>query len=426
MTRTHLTDEVTPDLDGKRVTVAGWAEETRDMGGLFFLVLRDGHGKVQVTLAKKRVDAKLFDAARAVPRESVVEVTGTVRKEPKAPGGCELQPESLRVVSAARVPLPLDPSEKVPADLDTRLDARFLDLRRPAVQALFRLRSELLGTLRGLFIERGFVEIHTPKILAAAAEGGAALFPVAYFEQEAFLAQSPQLYKQSMMATGLDRVFEIGPIFRAEEHDTRKHLNEAISIDVECAWMDDMQVMDLAEEAVAACYETAAKSRWTKPLGLKVAVPKRPFRRLTYKEAVAMIPEHARFGEDLSTAAEKALGDKIGAPYFITDWPTRLKPYYTQPGPDPEFSKGFDLMHPRMELASGGQRVHDPDLLEKRIREQGLNPAAFEFYLKAFRYGMPPHAGWGMGLDRLMACIAGVENIREVVLFPRDRKRLVP
>jgi aspartyl-tRNA synthetase len=190
--------------------------------------------------------------------------------------------------------------------------------------------------------------------------------------------------------------------------------------------MDDAQVMDLAEEVVAACYARAAGSRWLKPLQIGLTVPKRPFRRLTYKEAVSMIPDHARFGEDLSTAAEKALGDKIGAPYFITDWPTRLKPYYTQPGPDPALCRGFDLMHPRMELASGGQRVHDPDLLEKRIREQGLNPAAFEFYLKAFRYGMPPHAGWGLGLDRLLACIAGVENIREVVLFPRDRKRLVP
>lgn len=424
--RTHASDQVTPDLDGKRVTVAGWVEETRDMGGLFFLILRDGFGKVQVTLSKKRVDASLFDSARAIPRESVVEVTGAVRREPKAPAGCEVQPEALRVVSAARVPLPLDPSEKVPADLDTRLDSRFLDLRRPAVQATFRLRSELLQTLRRLFAESGFVEIHTPKILAAAAEGGAALFPVAYFEKEAFLAQSPQLYKQSMMATGLDRVFEIAPIFRAEEHDTRKHLNEAVSIDVECAWMDDKQAMDLAEEAVVACYEAAVASRWQKPLGLDLKVPKRPFRRLTYKEAVGMIPEHARFGEDLSTAAEKALGDKIRAPYFITDWPTRLKPYYTQPGPDPTLSKGFDLMHPRMELASGGQRVHDPDLLENRIRAQGLNPAAFEFYLKTFRYGMPPHAGWGMGLDRLLACITGAENIREVVLFPRDRKRLVP
>lgn len=426
MSRTHTSDQVTPDLDGKRVTVAGWVEETRDMGGLFFLVLRDGFGKVQVTLAKKRVDASLFDAVRAIPRESVIEVVGSVKREAKAPGGCEIQPEAIRVVSAARTPLPLDPSEKVPADLDTRLDSRFLDLRRPGVQAVFRLRSEILETLRRFFAERGFVEIHTPKILAAAAEGGAALFPVAYFEKEAFLAQSPQLYKQSMMATGLDRVFEIGPIFRAEEHDTRKHLNEAISIDVECAWMDDKQVMDLAEEVVVACYQQAAASRWAKPLNLKAEVPKRPFRRLTYKEAVAMIPDHARFGEDLSTAAEKALGEKVGAPYFITDWPTRLKPYYTQPGPDPEFSKGFDLMHPRMELSSGGQRVHDADLLEKRIRAQGLNPASFEFYLKAFRYGMPPHAGWGLGLDRLLACIAGAENIREVVLFPRDRKRLVP
>jgi len=249
----------------------------------------------------------------------------------------------------------------------------------------------------------------------AATEGGTDLFPISYFEKEAFLNQSPQLYKQMLMSAGMDKVFEIGPIFRAEEHDTRRHLNEAISIDLELSFADDKAVMEILEEV----------------LGLDLQVPKLPFRRITYTEALGLAGEKAgvkmQWGDDLDTETERFLGETIGEHYFLTDWPSSIKPYYTLPYVDmPEVCRGFDLMHPRMELASGAQRVHDYSQLVERIKEKGLDPDGFEFYLKAFRYGMPPHAGWGLGLSRLVMTMLKLDNIRDAVIFPRDRRRLVP
>ncbi|MBI4361669.1 MAG: aspartate--tRNA(Asn) ligase [Euryarchaeota archaeon] len=420
------TSALGPGMAGREVTLLGWAHEIRDLGGLLFLVVRDREGTAQVTLVKAKAPPDLFASARAIPRESVLRVTGTVKAEAKAPRGVEVLPTRIEVVSPAMSPLPMDPTEKVPAELDTRLNNRFMDLRRPAAQALFRLKSEVADAIRSTLRSRGFIEIQTPKILAAATEGGASLFPISYFDREAFLAQSPQLYKQMMMAAGLDRVYEIGPIFRAEEHDTHKHLNEVTSIDIEASHMDHNDVMALLEEVVVAAYRRVAESPLLPPVGVQVKVPETPFRRIPYDEAIRLAGD-IRWGDDLDTRAEKAIGEKVGHLYFITDWPTDIKPYYVMPHPDnPRLSRAFDLMHPKMELSSGAQRIHDPQLLTQRIKSKGLAPESFEFYLKAFRYGMPPHAGWGLGLERLVMTMLGVENIREVVLFPRDRQRLVP
>ena len=318
-------------------------------------------------------------------------------------------------------------------ELDTRLDARFMDIRRPCVLATFEIESAVLQSLRSYFYQNGVTEIFTPKIVAAATEGGTDLFPISYFEKEAFLNQSPQLYKQMLMSAGMDRVFEIGPIFRAEEHDTRRHLNEAISIDIEFSFADDKAVMEILEEAVAGSYRYVVENcRYQlEVLGLDLQVPKLPFKRITYNEALKLAAERAgakmQWGDDLDTETERFLGEIIGEHYFLTDWPSSIKPYYTLPYEDkPEVCRGFDLMHPRMELASGAQRVHDYSQLVERIKEKGLDPDGFEFYLDAFRYGMPPHAGWGLGLSRLVMTMLKLENIRDAVLFPRDRRRLVP
>ena len=431
--RTHYSGEITPDLDGAEVILAGWAHEIRDLGGIAFLVLRDREGLAQITLVKKLVDRAMFKSIRSISRESIVQVKGFVKSEPKAPRGFEILPSEVKILSAAECPLPLDPTEKVECELDTRLDSRFMDIRRPAALAVFEIESAVLRALRDFFYEKGITEVFTPKIVAAATEGGTDLFPISYFEREAFLNQSPQLYKQMLMGAGMDRVFEIGPIFRAEEHDTRRHLNEAISIDVEISFADDKDVMELLEQAVAKSYQHVAKncSEQLKVLGLDLPVPKVPFRRITYTEALEMASERQnvqmKWGDDLDTETEKFLGSTIGEHYFLTDWPSSIKPYYSLPYEDnPQICRGFDLMHPRMELASGAQRVHDYHLLVERIREKGLDPAGFEFYLKAFRYGMPPHAGWGLGLSRLIMTMLNLENIRDAVIFPRDRRRLVP
>jgi nondiscriminating aspartyl-tRNA synthetase len=431
--RTHYSGDITPELDGKEVTLTGFVHETRDLGGISFLVLRDRKGLAQITLVKKLVGKDMFKAVRSISRESVVLVRGTVKAEPKAPRGFEILPTEVKVLNAAQVPLPLDPTEKVECELDTRLDARFMDIRRPCVLAAFEIESAVLRSLREYFYEQGITEVFTPKIVAAATEGGTDLFPISYFEKEAFLNQSPQLYKQMLMGAGMDRVFEIGPIFRAEEHDTRRHLNEAISIDVEISFADDEGVMAILERAVAGAYKYVAENcRYQlEVLGLDLKVPKTPFRKVTYTEALELASERSeikmQWGDDLDTETEKFLGDTIGEHYFLTDWPSSIKPYYTLPYEDkPEICRGFDLMHPRMELASGAQRVHDYNQLVARIKEKGLDPEGFEFYLKAFRYGMPPHAGWGLGLSRLVMTMLNLENIRDAVIFPRDRKRLVP
>ncbi len=432
MIRTHYSTQITPEMNGTSVTICGWAHEIRDLGGITFLVVRDREGMVQVTLFKKAIDKNVLEVVRNLSRESVVAVTGTVKKEAKAPNGYELVPTQVTVLGKADSPLPMDTTGKVDADLDTRLDARFMDVRRPRTQAIFRIRHLMQKSIREFLDMEGFIEITTPKVVATATEGGTALFPITYFEREAFLNQSPQLFKQLMMSGGLDRVFEIGPIFRAEEHDTRKHLNEATSIDIEASYLDNEDVMVILENLIKHVYSTVAEkgTKYLETLGVELTIPETPFKRITYDEAISIARdcgETIEWGDDLSTESEHSIGKSIGEHYFITDWPTKIKPFYAMPYEDkPEICRAFDMMHPRMELSSGAQRVHSYELLKQRIADQGLNPDGFEFYLKAFRYGMPPHSGWGVGAERLLMTMLGIENIREVVLFPRDRKRLSP
>ncbi|HON80663.1 MAG TPA: aspartate--tRNA(Asn) ligase [Methanoregulaceae archaeon] len=424
--------EVTPESE--TAEVLGWVHEIRDLGGLTFFLVRDWSGILQVTVPKKKVGDQVLSAIRNASRESLVLVKGKVKAIEKAPGGRELVPDEFEVVSRSESPLPLDVVEKVPAELDTRLDARFLDARRPRVAAVFQVRSAVLHAISDFLYSRGFVNISTPKIVAAATEGGTELFPIAYFEKEAFLNQSPQLYKQMMMGAGFEKVFEIGPIFRAEEHNTTKHLNEATSIDIEVSFADHHVVMDLLEKLIVAVYrevnERCAPALESLEIG-PLPVPKAPFPRLPYAEAIRMASdatgEPIAYGDDIGTIAEKTVGEQMGDHYFIIDWPTEIKPYYAMPYEDnPGVCKAFDLMHPRMELSSGSQRVHQHDLLVRQIRAKGLDPDNFEFYLDPFRYGMPPHAGWGLGAERLIMTMLSLGNIREAVLFPRDRHRLTP
>ncbi|WNY29103.1 Aspartate--tRNA(Asp/Asn) ligase [Methanimicrococcus stummii] len=440
--RTHFTGEIIPDADnGKTVTLAGWAHEIRDLGGITFLVLRDRTGRAQVTLVKKKIDAELLEIVKRMSRESIITVTGTVKAEPKAPNGFELLPETITVVNEAGSPLPMDTTGKVDAELDTRLDNRFMDLRREEQTAVFVIRDTVQKSIRDFLEQNKFVETTTSKIVAAATEGGTDLFPINYFDREAFLNQSPQLFKQMLMSAGLDRVYEIGPIFRAEEHDTRKHLNEATSIDIEMSFADHEDVMELLENMIVYVYEQVVEKchKNLAVLGIELQIPKLPFNKYTYEQVLDIInneiPEiedKMVFGDDIGTQAEHLFGEyvfnKTGeSHYFIIDWPTETKPFYAMPYEDrPEISKSFDMMHRMMELSSGAQRIHQHDMLVESIEAKGLNPDGFEFYLKTFRFGMPPHAGFGVGAERLVMTMLNLDNIREAVLFPRDRKRLSP
>ncbi len=422
---------------GQSVTVAGWVHEVRDLGGIMFVILRDRSGRLQVTVPTDELDTDLVERVNDLTRESVVAVTGDTREESRAPGGIELVPTGLEVLAAAEPELPLDPSGKVDAELSTRLDNRTLDLRKPDAQAIFEVRSEILRSVRRAFREADCTEITTPKIVATGTEGGTELFPISYFGREAFMNQSPQLFKQLIAGSNLERVFEIGPIFRAEEHNTPRHLNEATSIDFEGAFVDDSGAMDVAEAVVKAAYRGVAANceDALEALGVRddVAVLEGSFPRITYQEALDRInatgelDDQLTWGDDLSTEAERVLGREMGGHYFITDWPAEVKPFYIMDREDdPEVSTGFDLMHPRMELSSGGQREHRRERLVAGFEAQGLDPAPFEYYTRMFDYGMPPHAGFGMGGERLVMTLLDLDNIREAVLFPRDRQRLSP
>jgi len=418
-------------------TVAGWIHEIRDLGGIAFLILRDTAGTLQLKFEKDELDDELVETALELPRESVIAATGTIEEEPRAPTGVELVPSSVDVLARAETDLPLDPTGKVDAELSTRLDNRTLDLRTPETRAIFEVRAEVLRAARETFRAVGCTEINTSKIVATGTEGGTELFPITYFGEEAFMNQSPQLFKQLMVGSSLERVFEIGPIFRAEEHNTPRHLNEATSIDFEGAFHDDADAMDVCEEVVTAVHRAVADNcgDQLETLGLadEFAAPEGGFPRLTYEEAIeeinatGVLDDRLVWGDDLPTEGEHALGEAVGEHYFITDWPSEIKPFYIKDrDDDPTVSTGFDLMHPRMELVSGGQREHRYDRLVEGFRQQGLDPDQFGYYTETFKYGMPPHAGWGMGGERLVMTLLGLDNIREAVLFPRDRQRLSP
>ncbi|MFQ5975932.1 MAG: aspartate--tRNA(Asn) ligase [Candidatus Hydrothermarchaeales archaeon] len=421
---------ITPQMDGESVKIAGWVHDIRDLGKLRFILIRDREGIIQITLPKKEVSTDVFSKSEELGREWVVEIEGVVKAMDKAPNGYEILPQKIEILNSSDSPLPLDPTGKVPADLDTRLDNRIMDLRRHENLDILKLRSVVLTSVRDFFLKNDFVEVNTPKLVASATKGGTELFPISYFEREAFLGQSPQLYKQMLMASGLDRIFEIAQIFRAEEHNTRKHLNEAVSIDAEAAFCNEEDVMKILENLIHSTYSKIIEKHGKEIGSLKnIKVPTCPFERISYSDAIDELQSHdlgIQWGEDFPTIAEKKLGERHSNFYFVTDWPTDIKPFYTMPREEEDICAAFDLMYRDVELASGTKRIHDYKLLKERIEAKGLNPQNFTFYLDVFKYGMPPHAGWGLGLDRLMMVITGVKNIREVVIFPRDRKRLTP
>jgi len=421
--------------DGEEVVIAGWVHERRDLGGIKFILLRDRGGIAQITAPKKKVSEDIFKLMDSLGREWVIAVKGNVKSSPQAPGGLEVIPSEIEVISMAEPSLPLDPSEKVDADIDTRLDNRFMDIRKPRVTAIFKIRSEILRAAREYLLSQAFVEIQTPKISASGTEGGTELFPLSYFEREAFLAQSPQLYKQTMMATGMDRVFEMAHYFRAEESNTRRHLSESDAVDIEMSFIENEEdVMYILENLVSHILKCVNENKKNELalLGVEVNTPSTPFRRVKYDEAISLLQEsgfNVHHGEDLGTESEKALGnivkEKYGDDlYFLTKYPLSTKPFYTNF--DGEIARAFDLDYKGVEISSGGQRIHNVEVLRTRIKEKGLPVSSFEAYLKPFRFGMPPHGGFGLGIDRLIMQMLNLENIREGVLFPHDRRRLEP
>lgn len=436
MDRPRRVEDIGPPDYDREVEVQGWVEDVRNLGGIAFILLRQRGGTLQVTAIKKE-DRELFKELTSIPRESVVAIQGVVKANKEARYGWEVIPRSLRLLSKAEAPLPLGVVDKVGAELDTRLDSRFMDLRKPAVRAIFELEALFLKGVRRCLEDQGFVEVHTPKLVAAGAEGGATLFPVKYFDRQAYLAQSPQLYKQILMASGLDRIYEVAPAFRAELSDTVRHLSEFISLDMEMAYIQGPEdVMALAEEVTTVGVEAVIDEgrKLLETLGTEVSRPRRPYPRVTYRRALDILRSKGRDlkpRSDIDTEGERLLGQAMAQEgheaYFITEYPALVKPFYIMvKDEEPDYTFGFDLDYRGVEMASGGQREHRLDHLVKRMEALGLSPASFDFYLKAFRYGMPPHGGWAIGPERWVMKMLNLGNIREATLFPRDRNRLEP
>ncbi len=429
--RSHYSIDVTPSLDGCTVTLFGLAASIRRQGGLIFIILQDREGIVQLTLHKDRVPEQVWERAENLQEHSFLGARGVVKSIAKAPHGAEMVPEALKVLAIPRRLPPIKLLRGRLPSLEKRLDLRSVDLRRPNVQAIFRVRHNVLQALRGFLTARGYLEVNTPKVIASATEGGAALFPLLYYNKEAFLAQSPQLYKEQL-TPAFEKVFEVASIYRAEPFRTLRHLSETVSVDVEEAYVTYEDVMRLLEEMLRHIVEVVCENRKQdlETLGVALKPPELPLKRHTYRDVLKTLEDAGvtlAWGEDLSTQALKTLGTVEQGFYFITDWPTASKAFYIKPMDDtPETCEAFDLMAGSIELASGGSRVSSRRLLTKRLKEKGLNPKLFDYHLKVFDYGMPPHAGFGLGMDRLMMVLTGRENIREVVLFPRDQKRLTP
>jgi nondiscriminating aspartyl-tRNA synthetase len=430
-TRTHYSADLTSNMNGQEVTLFGWVQEIRDLGGIRFTILQDREGTVQVTVPKKKVDAEVLSKVESLQKRYSIAVRGTVKKTTMTPRGIEVVPKQLKILGTAAEQLPIDITGKTPANIEVRLDARALDLCMEQNVAAFKVQHVALEAIRSFLFEKGFLEVHTPRIIATATEGGAALFSVDYFGSKAFLAQSPQLYKEQLVMS-LEKVFEVGPFFRAEESHTRRHLSEFVSVDIEKAFADAEDVMALLEQVIQhACRTVKEKcQKELSALKYKLKVPELPLERLTYGGILDELKKQGTevpWGEDIPTEAFRTLGKLHPNFYFITDWPTHAKAFYIKPREDnPELCEGFDLMWRWIELVSGGTRIAEKELLISRLQEQGLNPEAFKFHLQAFDFGMPPHAGWAIGLERLTMALTGKKNIREVTFYPRDRLRLTP
>jgi aspartyl-tRNA synthetase len=418
------------------VVVMGWAQEVRNLGGISFLIVRDRWGTLQVTAPKKKVPPEVMAVLNSLSRESVVKVTGTAKAAGQVKGGVEVIPSTIEVLGISASPLPMGVVDKVNVEPDTRFDHRFMDLRKPEVRAVFEIKSLVLGLIDQFLRREGFVEVFTPKIVASGAEGGATLFQLKYFDRTAYLAQSPQLYKQMLMSSGLDRVFEIGPAFRAEHSDTVRHVSEFISFDGEMAFIGSMaEVLDVIERCTQSVIEGVVSKAQPhlEVLDTSVTVPRAPYPIIEYRDAVEVVQGTGldiKLGDDLGTEGEKALGEimreKGNDMYWIVEYPEEAKPFYIMEKDGTPYSYSFDLDYKGQEISSGGQREHRYDHLVARMQRKGLDPQAFNFYLEAFRFGMPPHGGWGLGIERMVQKMLDLPNIRETILFPRDRLRLVP
>ncbi len=416
-------------MDNQKVTLAGWVHEVRKLKNVTFLLLRDITGIIQIT-GKYDVCDKSIIEGMDIPKESVISVEGTVKINPEAKIGFEIIPTKITNLNPISKVIPFETTGKVPAELDTRLDYRYIDLRRLQTEAIFKIESTILNSFRNFLYNQGFNEIRTSSIVAEATEGGADLFPLQYFEEKAYLAQSPQLYKQMAVIGGLDKVFMIMPVYRAEKSNDLYHLNEITQMDVEIGFSDYNDAEKLLADTLKFIISEVINrnEKDLKTLGIELNVPNTKI--VEYAEVIKQLKEkgeNIEFGDDFSREHEKAIEKYFGESVLVTEFPTKVRAFYSMPNENnKEISHSYDLIYKGMEISSGAQRIHIADMLVDAIKERGMDPNNFKSYVDAFRCGAPPHAGWSIGLERLAMQITGMKNIRECAMFPRDRKRISP
>jgi len=424
--RTHYIENINRNMIGQEVILGGWVEDLRKMGKMTFLTLRDATGITQIILT-----SDVMKSLDDITRQSVVRVIGKIQDTRARDFECEIKADEINILAKAVHPLPIDPIGRLESHIDNRLNSRALDMRNQKTASIFKVRHHVLTSLRKTLLEKKFIEITTPKIIGSASEGGANLFSLDYFGKQAYLAQSPQLYKEQM-TIGLERVFEIASFYRAEKSHTGRHLSEFTSVDIEAAFMDYTDVMNVLEDLVLNTFKHVSENCQAEQeiIGNKITIPDKPFEKITYSEALEELNRKdakLEFGDDLLDSHLRIIGENHPGFYFLTDWPIKLKPFYIMENQDsPEISESFDLQYGYLELSSGGTRLHNAEKIKARLSEQNLDPTKFSEHLQAFEWGMPPHAGWGLGLERLLTVILGIDNVREVILYPRDPERLKP
>ena len=420
-------------FEGRGIRLRGWVHHKRSSGGIQFLLVRDGTGVIQCTLKKGGVDPKTFETIETLPIESAVEITGVVRKDPRAPDGYEISISELKVAHAAEEGFPIAKKYHGPEFL---LDHRHLWLRNEKMQAIMRVKAELLDAAREWFKQQGYTEVQVPTLITAACEGGSTLFEVKYFDTKAYLTQSWQLYAEAVIAS-LGKIYTIAPSFRAEKSRTRRHLTEYWHLEAEVPWCDLEGIMKAQEELVThichtLCQEAPKELRrlGRNPehlLGVQAPLP-----RITYDEAVGMLQKKGveiRWGEDLGWIQERQLALRFDQPFFVTHYPKGVKAFYHKPNPErPEVTLSADMLAPEGygEITGGGQRIDDLEELLRRIEEEKLDPKDYQWYIDLRRYGSVPHSGFGLGIERVVAWICKLEHIRDAIAFPRLINRVYP
>lgn len=426
---------------GQKVKISGWLQVLRDQKKMQFLVVRDRTGAVQVVFEKK-ADPELAEVISTLGSESAVTLTGMVVDNPIVKlGGLELQLETLDVVNKAEAPLPFEPFNDTLPSVDFRMDWRYLDLRRQQSLLTFKVQTTAEMAMRDYWMKQGFIEMHSPKIMGAPSESGAELFELAYFDRKAYLAQSPQFFKQMAMAAGFEKVFEIGPVFRADPSFTSRHMTEFTGVDVEISWVDSHEdVMAFQERWLQYVYQQVKDAHGEEikeVFGFEMEVPSVPFPRVTMAEAIEILRSvgyelPAERKGDIDPGGERALGDYIKQKYnhdfvFVTDWPISVRPFYHMRHPDnPGLTRSYDLIAKGLEITTGAQREHRFEVLRTQAFEKGLTEGPIQFYLNYFRYGCPSHGGFGLGLSRLLMVMLNLPNVRDAVYLFRGPNRLEP